>query len=57
MGWWHPGSGEIRMKELLESAEPRVWYTAGTHLIALCYCRGYVEVLDGWNDLLSLMGS
>ena len=57
MGWWHPGSGEIRMKELLESAEPRVLYTAGTHLIALCYCRGYVEVLDGWNDLLSLMGS
>ena len=39
--------GQNKRKGLVETAEPRVWYTLGTQYTALCYCRGYVEALDG----------
>lgn len=51
---WHSGRGESKMKEMVESAEPRVCYTLGIPLTASCYCRGCVEALDGITS--SLMG-
>lgn len=34
------------MKEMVESAEPRVCYTLGFPFTASCYCGGCVEALD-----------